>query len=205
MSRTVFRAGVLAAIAIATVSACTSSASSGHGTAANRPTVTADGLPSDTGVPTDTSIPTQIAPTTSTAPTTGASSTGSGLPKDTCTMAQLTIRLIRGGAVPGQQIALITFTNSSTTECSMFGYPGVSLRLNGHLLGQPAVRSPVAPRTVKLLPGAQGEAQITDFSSCQGSLSDTVRIYPPNLTTFVDKPQQLRGCRVEVDPVSHSS
>jgi hypothetical protein len=205
MSRTVFRAGALAAIAVATLSACTSSASNGHGTAANRPSVTVDGVPTDTGTSTDTSIPTQVAPTTSGAPTTGTSSTGSGLPKDTCAMAQLTVRLIRGGAVPAQEIALITFTNSSTTTCSMFGYPGVSLRLSGRLLGQPAVRSPVTARTVKLLPGAQAEAQVTDFSSCQGSLSDTVRIYPPNLTAFVDKPFELRACRVEVDPVSPSS
>ena len=58
--------------------------------------------------------------------------------------------------------------------------------------------------TVRLLPGEQAQAQITDFSSCQASLSDTVRIYPPNLTAFVDKPFELRACRFEVDPVSHS-
>jgi hypothetical protein len=126
------------------------------------------------------------------------------LPKDTCTGSQLTVRVIRGGAIPAQEIALITFTNSGTSTCSMFGFPGVSLRLKGAQVGQPALRSPVAAHTVRLLPGEQAQAQITDFSSCEASLSDTVRVYPPNLKTFVDKPIELRACRFEVDPVSHS-
>ena len=191
---------VVSVLALATVAACSSSASSGHGAAVNTtPAVTADGVPSDTASVTDSATPT--APTTQ---STSSTTAGITLPKDTCTAAQLTVRVIRGGAVPSQEIALITFTNSSATTCEMFGYPGVSLRAGGRQVGQPAVRSPVAAKNVRLAPGEQAQAQITDFSTCQAPLSDTVRIYPPNLTAFVDKPFELRACRFEVDPVSHS-
>lgn len=197
--------GVITALTIATMSACTSSASAGHGAALNTPaSITADGLPTDTGVASDGST-TASATTPSATATSSASPTGITLPKDTCTAAQLTVRVIRGGAVPSQEIALITFTNSSRVTCEMFGFPGVSLRAGGRQVGQPAVRSSVTAKNVRLAPGEQAEAQITDFSSCQAPLSDTVRIYPPNLTAFVDRPIQLRACRFEVDPVSHSS
>jgi hypothetical protein len=123
----------------------------------------------------------------------------------TCTSAQLTIRVLRGGAVAGKEIAAITFTNGSTTTCAMFGYPGVSLRLHNALLGQPAERSVVQPKSVSLAPGAGAEAVITDFSSCQAPVSDTVRVYAPDQKPFVDKPLELRGCRLFIDPVTPSS
>ena len=68
----------------------------------------------------------------------------------------------------------------------MFGFP-VSLRLNNALLGKPAERSGKAPSTVTLKPGAQAVATVTDFSSCQAPVSDTVRVYPPNQRAFVDR------------------
>jgi hypothetical protein len=123
----------------------------------------------------------------------------------TCTSAQLGVRVLQGGAVAGQEIALITFTNTSTTKCGMVGYPGVSLRLHNALLGKPAERSIVKPKAMSLAPGAAAEAMITDFSSCQAPVSDTVRVYAPDQKAFVDKPLELRGCRLFIDPVGPSS
>jgi hypothetical protein len=120
-------------------------------------------------------------------------------------MAQLAVRMIRGGADTGREIGLLTFTNTSKVECSMFGFPGVSLRLGGAELASPAERDPAATRaTVHLAPGATAQAQFTDFSSCQSPLSDNVRVYPPNLTQSVDRPGQFRGCKLVVEPVVHS-
>jgi hypothetical protein len=180
-------------------------------------TSTKAGLPSTTSssaassatdtAPTDTSTPTDPATSDTPTPTPTGSATPSPsatLPKGTCTGAQLTVRVLRGGADAGREIALITFTNSSSAACSMFGFPGVSLRLNDAILGRPADRMSLAPTTVRLAPGEQGQAQITDYSSCQAPLSDTVRVYPPNLTSFVDRPIQLRGCLLVVAPVTHS-
>jgi Protein of unknown function (DUF4232) len=123
----------------------------------------------------------------------------------TCASAQLGVRVLRGGAVAGQEFALITFTNTSTTGCVMFGYPGVSLRLQNALLGKPAERSIKKPTTVPLAPGAAAQAMITDFSACQAPVSDTVRVYAPDQTAFVDKPLELRGCRIFIDSVGPSS
>jgi hypothetical protein len=113
--------------------------------------------------------------------------------------------VLQGGAIAGQEIALITFTNMSATKCAMFGYPGVSLRLHNVLLGKPAERSIKKPTTVPLAPGAAAQATITDFSSCQAPISDTVRVYAPDQKPFVDKPLEMRGCRLFVDPVTPSS
>lgn len=121
-----------------------------------------------------------------------------------CTSAQLTVRALRGSAAAGQEFALITFTNTGSAGCTMFGFPGLSLRLNNALLGKPAQRSGKAPSTVTLKPGARAEANVTDFSSCQAPVSDTVRVYPPDHRDYVDLPLALRACRVVVDPVAHS-
>jgi hypothetical protein len=115
------------------------------------------------------------------------------------------VRVLPSSGAQQQEFALITFTNSSRKACSLFGYPGVSLRLNDALLGAPAQRNPTAtPTRVHLAPGAQAKSLLTDFSACQAPLSDSVRVYPPNLATFVDRPTQLRGCRLVIDPVSAS-
>jgi hypothetical protein len=94
------------------------------------------------------------------------------------------------------------FTNKGTKACTMYGFPGVSLRYQGALLGQPASRDlSVAPAIVRLNPGDLVQAGIVDNSSCQAPLSDTVRVYPPDSTKFVDLPLELRGCTITVQPV----
>jgi hypothetical protein len=161
-----------------------------------------------TGSPSTATLPATDTPTASASPThsrSPATAAQPPLPKGTCIGSQLTVRVLRGGALPGREIALVTFTNSSTAPCTMFGFPGVSLRLQNALLAMPAQRTSDSPATVRLAPGEQGQAQITDNSSCQAPLSDTVRVYPPNLVTFVDvTPFQLRGCSLTVAPVTHS-
>jgi hypothetical protein len=191
-----------AVVGLATVTACTS-ATSGKPTSTSAPSTEsapATAEPTDSG---DTS-PTDSAPvtspvTTSVSPTASKPATGTG-----CALAQLSVRLIRGGAIAGQEIALITFTNTDSKACTMFGFPGVSLRLNNALLGQPATRTSKTPATVTLKPGEQAEALLRDYTTCQAALSDTVRVYPPDSTQFVDKPFELRGCQTQIDPVSHS-
>jgi hypothetical protein len=160
------------------------------------------GTPSitDSGPP----APSSTAAATTSRPAVTHSVTQPALPRDTCLLDQLSVRVIPGGAVPGREIAAITFTNTSGVACSMVGFPGVSLRLAGKLVGSPAVRSSTPIKTVHLAPNGQAQAVVSDFSTCQAPLSDTVRIYPPNLTQYVDRPFQLRACRLQVDPVTPS-
>ena len=194
-----------AALALAVLgTACTSS----HSPAVTGGSNISPGSAFSTTAPaTDTTTVTSPAASTTPASSSAArsSSAAPGLPKDTCQMTQLSVRLIRGGADTGREIGLVTFTNVSKVECSMVGFPGVSLRLGGASLASPATRdAAAAPTTVHLEPGQSAQAQVTDFSSCQAPLSDNVRVYPPNLTTFVDRPGQFRGCNLVVEPVTHS-
>lgn len=181
------------------LTACTSSGT--HGKGSTVPTTSA--VASDTAAPSDTSSATDTS--TATTPTTPVTTptTNATHASDECTFAQLGMRAISGSGAGQQEFASVVFTNKSTKTCSMFGYPGISLRANGALLGQPATRDPsTPPMTVHLAPGAQAHADITDNSSCSAPLSDVVRVYPPDSTQFADLPLQLRGCTLSVKPVT---
>lgn len=192
-----------ATVAALTLAACTSSGTPGKGSTAPTGTATT----SDTNAPTDSTTPDTSTPTatastsasaTPTTPTTGATHAS-----DECTFAQLSMRAVRGSGAGQQEFASIYFTNKSATACSLYGYPGISLRANGALLGQPASRDGSAPpASVHLAPGAQAHSDITDNSSCQAALSQTVRVYPPDSTQFADLPLVLRGCALSVKPVT---
>lgn len=187
---------------------CTSSASSGAGShspalsSSHLETVITPISPTRTSTPVNTPSAPMTSATTSKTASASATPTPSGPP--TCTNAHLRIRALRGSAAGGQEFAAITFTNTYPAPCTMRGFPGVSLRLHNALLGRPAEHSNVAPATVLLKLGQQAEARVTDFSSCQAPLSDTVRVYAPDQTEFVDRPLELRGCRLVVDPVTRS-
>jgi hypothetical protein len=54
---------------------------------------------------------------------------------------------------------------------------------------------------VTLAPSAVAVANLVDFSSCNASNSDSVQVSAPGSSTIVELPLQLRGCRLEVDPL----
>jgi hypothetical protein len=190
-------AGALAATAIVSLAACTSSGSPSADDSATPPLT----APSVT-VPTDT--PTSDPATSATSSATASHSpTKTVAPDISCTMAQLRLTAVRGSGFQGREFAQIVFTNKSAKKCTLFGFPGVSLRRAGALLGQPATREPVTPKTVTLRPGESATSDITDFSTCNAPRSDTVRVYPPDSKLFVDLPLDLRGCTISVRPVVH--
>ena len=199
-ARTVVVAAVLSGVI--GLAGCTSSAGSGSGSSGPSTGNLATAITPIPGSAASTPASTSAAPSKTATTTVPPKPTPIG--PAACTSTQLKVRALRGSAAAGQEFALITFTNASSAVCTMFGFPGVSLRLNNALLGRPAERSGKAPSTVTIEPGAQAEASLTDFSSCQAPVSDTVRVYPPNQRAFVDRPLALRGCRVVIDPVTHS-
>lgn len=83
----------------------------------------------------------------------------------------------------------------------MTGFPGVSLRKGGSQVGQPANRSSLSPTTVALGPGTVATSTVHIASSCNAPLSDTLRVYPPDQTAYVDVPAVVRACPATVDPV----
>lgn len=192
--------------AVLTLAACTSSnADSGPTSTTPSSTQFTDVTPAPSETDSATETPSSTAPSSAT-PTPSKTSTPpkpkpTGPP--TCASTQLKIDALRGSPAAGQEFAVITFTNRGAV-CAMIGFPGVSLRLHGALIGQPAQRSGAVPRRVLLATGGHAEAAITDYSSCQAGISDTVRVYAPDQRDFVDLPLALRGCRLVVEPVTHS-
>jgi Protein of unknown function (DUF4232) len=143
---------------------------------------------------TPTAAPTSAKPTTTQRPTPAV---------PTCLLPALHVHVLRGGAVPGSEIALIIVTNNGAATCTLAGFPTVSLLLNGRQLGQPSSPSNAPVHPVTLKSGGQANSQITDHSSCQAAVSDTVRVSLPGVAGgAVDQALQMRGCTLVVDPVS---
>ena len=118
-----------------------------------------------------------------------------------CQAAALGVQALRGSGAAGHQYAFLQFTNKSARTCSLTGFPGVQLLKGGALLGKPAVRAkkPVTP--ILLAPGRSGTARLVGDSTCNAEKSDSVQIYPPNLTQKFVAPLSIRGCPLTIDPV----
>jgi hypothetical protein len=122
-------------------------------------------------------------------------------PANTC--ANLTIRVLQGGAVQRAEIAAVTFVNGSAKACSISGYPSVVLLHGGNTLVTATPKSGTVAQAVRLAPGAQAESRITDHSTCNADLSDTIEVTAPNGAAGgkLTRPFELRGCKVDVTPV----
>jgi hypothetical protein len=189
----------VALIGLTALAGCTSSGGASPSSAPTTAASTPSSVPSS-----DSSLtaPSSTAATSTTPAKSTARKPPPALPA--CTSGQLKIAALRGSASAGQEFALLTFTNTGPATCTMFGFPGVSLRVSNAMVGKPAERSGKAPSTVTLKHGARAESVISDFSSCQAPVSEQVRVYAPNQRAFVDLPLALRACRVIVEPVTHS-
>lgn len=118
-----------------------------------------------------------------------------------CPNGAVGVSAARGGALPGEEVALLVFTNHSASACTLTGFPGVELLAQDNVIGRPATRSSMAVHTLRLLPGATVTARLIDDSRCNAPLSDTVGVYVPNQTVQLHAALQLRGCALTIDPV----
>jgi hypothetical protein len=164
-------------------------------------------LTSDVGA--STPPPTTAAPPTSQPPTSSSSTPSarseptppaSTPPRSTCT--DVSVRVLPGGASPGQEIAALQFTNAGQASCTLVGYPTVTLLLHGRQIGlasQPS--TPDVDSVRQLAPGAVAESLLHDYTqTCQAPLSDTVKVVVPGSSQTYLRPQfQLRACIVRVD------
>jgi hypothetical protein len=147
--------------------------------------------PPATGTPTQS--PTSAAPS-SAATSTPASPTGSPAAA-ACASSSLTaaVNTSPGGAAAGSTYYPLNLTNTSTSPCTLFGYPGVSFVTgpSGSQIGEPASRNPaVTAATVTLAPGAVAHVtlQVVDAlnytkSACQPVTAHWLRIFPPGQFT----------------------
>jgi hypothetical protein len=104
--------------------------------------------------------------------------------------------------VGGHQFAELRFTNKSATVCAITGFPGIQLLKAGHVLGQAAIRYTKPAATINLRPGSVATTRLTDISTCNADLSDSVQIIVPNRRERTVLPLRLRGCTLYIDPVA---
>lgn len=121
-----------------------------------------------------------------------------------CATSQLTVWMgVPGDAAAGSFYYELQFSNTGTTTCQLYGFPGVSaLNGSGAQLGSPAGwGNAVPPATVVLTPGATSHVvlRVTDVynyppSTCQPAAATALRIYPPNQTAAVQLPFSFEAC-----------
>jgi Protein of unknown function (DUF4232) len=108
-----------------------------------------------------------------------------------CATSVLSGSLGSGGAAAGTTFYSIEFTNTSSSACTLYGYPGVSfVTASGSQVGSPATEDPVYPRQlVTLAPGATahaelgvGTAQNYPSSTCSPVAVSKLKVYPPGQT-----------------------
>lgn len=183
----------IVAAAAATLTGCSASPTAGPApatvTATATATATARATPKST-TPTVTHSP------TSTAPPTSSPGTRSGM----CSTAQLTGRIgeqdgkpAGSGSGMNQEHLSVILTNTSTTPCTLQGWPGVSFvgHGNGTQIGSSATLTRGVPHpTVTLRHGNSAQAYLTILdaavyspSACQPVTPDGLRIYPPGSKT----------------------
>jgi hypothetical protein len=198
---------VLATIAVAaSLSGCTSS-----GAPAAAPThvsVLPPSTPELSSAPPSSPEPVS-SPEISTTPaesTTPVSSSATPTPTVTptaaqTTCAQLSVRVIQGGAAHGEQTAGLQFVNDGTTACVVAGYPTVTLLLHGQIIGRPSIPATDERSQRRLQPGEVAESLLHDYTqNCQAPLSDSVRVQIPGSTESIIRPGlQLRACVLRVD------
>lgn len=168
-SRIIFAATVAGAAGL--LAGCVSSS----GPAAPRPTVT---VTATTTVTTPASNPAST-PTPVTPPAGPAG----------CTTAGLRVVLGAPTGAAGSAYYPIRFTNTSDSDCSLYGYPGVSFvsSRGGAQIGAAALRNPVFPRRLVIVrPGgtAHAELQVANArnypaSACHPVAGHWLRVYPP--------------------------
>ena len=138
-----------------------------------------------------------------TAPGTPASSAPASVPS--CSTSNLRITLGAGGAAAGTDFTVLDFTNSGTSACTIYGFPGVSLtNSSGAQIGAAATRNPSKPSTlIMLAPGAKANATLGvanaenyPASACKPTAAAKLKIFPPNQTQAVELPFTVTGCAV---------
>jgi hypothetical protein len=188
-------AGIAVLGAVALLAAACGSSSSPSAAGSGSPPAPS-GSPTVSGSPSAPGSP--AAPSTSPA----ASAHVAGVPP--CATSDLTVSLGSSQGTAGSVYVPIDFTNSGSSDCTLYGYPGVSLQggTPSAQVGAAAARTTTtAPSLVTLQPGAVANAvlQITvagnyPASTCNPSPATSLQVFPPNQTVSASVAYTGTGC-----------
>ena len=152
----------------------------------------------------------QAGSSTSTTTTTAPSSSG----PTTCDSSSLSVKLGAAGGAAGSTYQPLIFTNTGTSTCTLFGYPGVAFVApdKGTQVGLPASRNTQhSSATVRLAAGASAAALLQtaetgnyDPATCKPTDVSGLRIYPPGnkAAMYVAFPTTQQACSANVNQLS---
>src|SRR5919199_5766052 len=122
-----------------------------------------------------------------------------------CQTSQLSVRQVSGDAGVGNRAIIYAFTNTSSSVCTLYGYPKFQpLNAKGQPIKEIQVIQPEItyfhqgkPRQVTLAPGAQASFQIAYNAVHEGQSCtqvSKVKIAPPNTDQFLTLTEQFTPC-----------
>jgi hypothetical protein len=151
--------------------------------------------------PTATPTRTVTVTVTPTSPPTSASPASSG--PQPCATTSLKLAVGQANGAAGTIFYPLDFTNTSSSACTMYGYPGVAFVSSpgGSVIGAPAKRrSPPVPALVTLAPGATVHATlaVSDVligNNCVHKVQvKWVQVYPPDQFSALFARLNRPGC-----------
>lgn len=141
-----------------------------------------------------------------TAPISSPSSTTtlSGGAAPTCLSRQLSLSTGTQEGTAGSTYATFYLTNTTTTPCSVRGFPGVSLLdASGNIVGQPATQDGSEGPSVRLSPGQRARLILRVGTATRTGCdvprpSSQIQVYPPDQTVPLRIPFSTASCLVTV-------
>ncbi|GGI37452.1 hypothetical protein GCM10010988_14040 [Cnuibacter physcomitrellae] len=154
-----------------------------------------------------TPAPTTATPTPSATPTPTPTPTPTSTPTagGACTPEQLAVRASDPQGTAGSTVLQLVFSNTSSTTCTMSGYPQVMFvgDQNGTQIGAAAIPDPtVRVETLTLNPGDSAYSLLTigeagNYDGCTPTVVDGFRVYPPDASGALYLPDASYGACAE--------
>ncbi len=119
---------------------------------------------------------------------------------------RVTVNTSQAGAAAGSTYYPVDFTNTSSSACGMYGYPGVSFVTAGSSagtqIGAAAQENPAFGKlTVRLAPGGVAHAWLQvatagnfPASACQPKTANWLKVFPPDQTVAIYVSHTFDAC-----------
>jgi hypothetical protein len=160
--------------------------------------------PPSSSPPSSSDAPSSSAPASTPPPSSPPATTPAAQGPQPCATRSLQVKPGTSGGAAGSTYQTLVFTNISTSSCTLYGYPGVSLAGGTPVsqIGAAAQENPQTPRQlVTLSPGCQASAllRIVDAQNfpprrCDLRQATYLQVYPPNQTTPVYVGYKVAAC-----------
>ena len=148
----------------------------------------------------------------------GTSTQAAGGGAAACTGSQLSLKINQGSSGMGHTGSILVFTNTGSTACTLYGYPGATVTEGGSYNFAPRmsatrVTSGTAVNTVTLAAGSSASAMLewgvnpvgggtANAANCPGMDGGYLEVTPPNTTDTIKSDPPANMCTdLQVFPV----